>query len=114
MTVWLKKLAKILALGFETGAGPEQQSALAIAKQLAANNEVSLGSAYRGIAAFLPAEYEYLEAKRRQAGVAPFAGDAARSDDAWNRLAAQFSGDSLAALAMKSCTVHPLVRRRRG
>ena len=116
MTKWLDKLAKVLALALDTRVEPEQRAALAVATDLAAKHELSLGRAYLRIERNMPSIFRYLESKREAAGLAGFVADEDIEPPQaaiWDADVAHYPGNRAALEAMMSCTVRPL-RARRG
>ena len=113
MAKWLDKLAKILALALDTRVEPEQRAALAVATDLAAKHELSLGRAYLRIERSMPGTFGYLESKREAAGVAGFVADDDLEPQAatWDADIAPYPGNRAALEAMLSCTVRPLRAR---
>lgn len=107
MAAWLETFSKLLALAFDTAIKPEQQSAIAKATNLAAKHRCTIGQAYLRVGHRDPTQFRYLEDKRRASGLPSLETPADRANDFFD------PEDSLAAQAMKACTVRPHWRRAR-
>ncbi len=107
MAVWLETFSKLLALAFDTKVVPEQQAAMAKATNLAERHKCTIGQAYLRVGHRDPTQYRYLEDKRRASGIASIETQVDRANSLVD------PQDSLAAQAMKACTIHPSWRRAR-